>query len=82
MQLNDVDALKCRSGRLTYLGMISFALIAMPMSCLLLNEFVGGAVIDAAIPAIYSALLVCGALLFSISLLFPSYLNFKNVNLM
>ena len=40
----------------------------MPMSCLLLNEFVGGAIIDAAIPAIYSSLLVCGALLFSISL--------------
>ena len=63
-----MDALKCRSGRLTYLGMISFALIAMPMSCLLLNEFVGGAIIDAAIPAIYSSLLVCCALLFSISL--------------
>ena len=47
--------------------MISFSLIAMPMTCLLLNEFVGGAVIDAAIPAIYSALLVFGAILFSIS---------------
>ena len=41
----------------------------MPMTCLLLNEFVGGAVIDAAIPAIYSALLVFGAILFSVSFL-------------
>ena len=41
----------------------------MPMTCLLLDEFVGGAVIDAAIPAIYSALLLFGALLFSISLI-------------
>ena len=49
--------------------MISFSLIAMPMSCLLLNEFIGGAVIDAVIPAIYSALLVFGALLFSVSFL-------------
>ena len=35
----------------------------------MLNEFVGGAVIDAAIPAIYSALLVFGAILFSVSFL-------------
>ena len=62
-----MDALKCRNGRLTYLGMMSFSLIAMPMSCLLLNEFIGGAVIDAVIPAVYSALLVFGALLFSVS---------------
>ena len=39
------------------------------MTCILFNEAVGNAVIDAAIPGVYSAILVLGAYLFSISLL-------------
>ena len=39
------------------------------MTCILFNEAVGNAIVDAAIPAIYSAILVLGAYLFSISLL-------------
>ena len=39
------------------------------MTCILFNESIGNAIVDAAIPALYSAILVLGAYLFSISLL-------------
>lgn len=39
------------------------------MSCILLHESLGNAIVDAAIPAIYSAILVLGAYLYTISLL-------------
>ena len=38
------------------------------MTCILFNEAVGNAIVDAAIPAIYSAVLLLGAYLYSISL--------------
>jgi hypothetical protein len=69
LQISDVDTQRCRSGRLNYLGWISFAAIAVPMTCILFNEAVGNAIVDAAIPAVYSAILVLGAYLYSISLL-------------
>ena len=67
-QISDVDAHKCREGRLDYLGCVSFFLIAAPMTILLLNEAVGTALIGAAIPSIYSSLLIGGAYLFRMSL--------------
>jgi hypothetical protein len=44
-------------------------MIAVPMILILANEALGSAVIDAAIPAMYSAIFVLGAYLYSISLL-------------
>lgn len=74
IQINDVDVSQCREGRHNYLGMVSFILIAILMSCLLLNETIGDAVIDAIIPCIYSAILYIGSALYNYSLfalLFP-----------
>ena len=68
-QLDDVDARRCRDGRSQYLGHISFFMIAVPMILILMNEALGSAVIDAAIPAMYSSIFVLGAYLYSISLL-------------
>ena len=68
-QLDDVDAGRCRDGRSQYLGHISFFMIAVPMILILLNQALGSAVIDAAIPAMYSAIFVLGAYLYTISLL-------------
>jgi hypothetical protein len=67
-QVDDVDAMRCRDGRLQYPGVLSFLIIALPMTIILLNEVVGEAIIDAAIPAVYSAILTLGAFLYSISL--------------
>jgi hypothetical protein len=67
-QVDDVDAMRCRDGRLQYPGLLSFLMIALPMTIILLNEVVGEAIIDAAIPAVYSAILTLGAFLYSISL--------------
>lgn len=44
-------------------------MIAVPMILILMNEALGSAVIDAAIPAMYSAIFVLGAYLYTISLL-------------
>jgi membrane protein implicated in regulation of membrane protease activity len=44
-------------------------MIALPMTFILMNEVVGAAIIDAAIPAMYSAIFILGAYLYSISLL-------------
>jgi hypothetical protein len=60
--------MRCRDGRLQYPGLLSFLVIALPMTIILLNEVVGEAIIDAAIPAVYSAILALGAFLYSISL--------------
>jgi uncharacterized protein YeaC (DUF1315 family) len=47
---------------------VSFFLIAVPTAILLLNEAIGSALVGAAIPSIYSSLLLGGAYLFQISL--------------
>jgi hypothetical protein len=60
--------MRCREGRMQYPGMLTFLMIAMPMTIILLNETIGEAIIDATIPALYSALLTLGAFLYSISL--------------
>ena len=60
--------MRCRDGRLQYPGFLSFLLIALPMTVILLNEVVGDAIINAAIPAVFSAVLTLGAYLYSISL--------------
>ena len=44
-------------------------MIALPMTFILMNEGAGDALIDAAIPAVYSAVYTLGAYLYSISLL-------------
>jgi hypothetical protein len=67
-QMDDVDTRKCRDGRLNYLGSISFLLIAIPMTCILLNEAIGDAVLDAVIPAVYSGVLSAGAFIYSRSI--------------
>lgn len=69
MQIDDIDVYKCREGRLDYRGLVSFAAIAVPMTVILMNEFVGDAILDAVIPGIYAAILVAGADLFEISVL-------------
>lgn len=66
--MDDVDTRKCREGRLNYLGNMSFALIALPMTLILLNEAIGDAVIDAIIPAMYSGVLSAGATIYSRSI--------------
>ena len=40
-QITDIDAQRCRKGRLNYLGVISFALIAVPMTFIVVNDLVG-----------------------------------------
>lgn len=66
--MDDVDTRKCRDGRLSYLGGISFALIAIPMTAILLNEAIGDAALDAIIPALYSGVLSAGAYIYSRSI--------------
>ena len=66
--MDDVDARKCRDGRLEYLGIISFLFIAVPMTCILFNPMIGGMMVDAAIPAFYTSAMVAGVYLYSISL--------------
>ena len=60
--------MRCRDGRLQYPGLLSFLLIALPMSIILVNQAIGEAIVSAAIPALYSAVLAFGAFLYSISL--------------
>jgi hypothetical protein len=60
--------MRCRDGRLQYPGYLSFIMIAVPMTIILLHAAVGEAIIDAAIPAAYSAVLTLGAFLYSKSL--------------
>ena len=66
--MDDVDARKCRDGRLEYLGIISFLFIAVPMTCILFNPMIGGILIDAAIPAFYTGAMVAGVYLYSVSI--------------
>lgn len=68
-QVTDDDAQKCRNGRLNYLGIISFVIIAIPMTCILLNEALGGAIVDSVIPAFYSAIFLLGTFLHSVSII-------------
>jgi hypothetical protein len=60
--------MRCRDGRLQYPGYLSFFMIAVPMTIILVHAAVGEAIIDAAIPAAYSAILTLGAFLYSKSL--------------
>ena len=60
--------MRCRDGRLQYPGYLSFFMIAVPMTLILVHATVGEAIIDAAIPAAYTALLTLGAFLYSKSL--------------
>ena len=68
-QINDLDVSRCREGRLDYLGSTSFILIAGLMSCLLVNESIGDAFIDAAMPSFFSSLYMLADALYKISLL-------------
>ena len=44
-------------------------MIALPMTCILLNEALGGAIVDSAIPAFYSAIFIFGTYLHSVSII-------------
>ena len=68
LQIDDVDVHRCREGRLDYLGTISFTLIAIPMTFLLMHEVGGGAIISAVLPSLYGGLMILGASLYAISL--------------
>ena len=68
-QINDLDVSRCREGRLDYLGSASFILIAGLMSCLMVNESIGDAFIDAAMPSFFSLLYMLADALYKISLL-------------
>lgn len=59
---------KCREGRTDYRGLLSFAAIAVPMTVMLINEFIGDAILDAVIPGIYAGIVVLAADVFAISL--------------
>jgi hypothetical protein len=66
--------LRCREGRTSYLGTISFFAMMIPLSCIVLNEYIGEKLVNLVIGGMYSALLVAGADLYSMSLptlLFP-----------
>lgn len=59
---------KCRQGRLEYLGIMSFLIIAVPTTLILLNDTIGDALIDTALPSIFSGFFFVGSALFSVSL--------------
>lgn len=59
---------KCREGRTDYRGLLTFAAIAVPMTVMLINEFIGDAILDAVIPGIYAGIVVLAADVFAISL--------------
>ena len=67
-QINDLDVSRCREGRLDYLGSASFILIAGLMSCLMVNESMGDAFIDAAMPSFFSSIYILANALYKISL--------------
>ena len=74
---------RCREGRLSYLGVVSFVLIALTMSCVLLNAPLGDAIVDHILPFVYSGLMMLGAKLYDVSitaLLLPLLLTFTVVN--
>ena len=68
-QISDLDVSRCREGRLDYLGSASFILIAGLMSCLMVNESIGDAFIDAVLPSFFSSIYLLADALYNISLL-------------
>ena len=68
LQIDDVDVEKCRQGRLEYLGLMSFLIIAVPTTLILLNDTVGDALIDSALPSIFTGFFFAGTALLSQSL--------------
>jgi hypothetical protein len=48
-QIDDIDASKCREGRLEYPGAFTFLLVALALSVLILNEGIGDFVLDTVI---------------------------------
>ena len=68
-QISDLDVSRCREGRLDYLGSASFILIAGLMSCLMVNESIGDAFIDCAMPSFFSSTYLLANVLYNISLL-------------
>lgn len=69
LQVDDLEARKCREGRLFYPGPLSFLFIAIPMTLILFNEFLGDSIVDAIIPSVYSGLMLLGVSLYNISLI-------------
>ena len=67
-QINDLDVSRCREGRLDYLGSASFILIAGLMSCLMVNESIGDAFIDCAMPSFFTSIYALASDLYHISL--------------
>ena len=66
--MDDSDVYRCREGRLSYLGVVSFVLIALTMSCVLLNESLGDAIVDHILPSVYSAIMMLGSKLYDVSI--------------
>ena len=48
---------------------MTFAAVAMPMACILLNQSIGELIIDVMLPTVFSSTLILGATLYAISLL-------------
>jgi hypothetical protein len=53
---------------LEYLGVLSFLVIAVPMTLVLLNDRIGDALLDSALPSAFSCFFFVGSALYSISL--------------
>ena len=67
-QISDLDVSRCREGRLDYLGSASFILIAGLMSCLMVDESMGDAFIDAAMPSFFTSIYALANAIYKISL--------------
>lgn len=81
--MDDIDVHRCRDGRLEYIGIVSFILIAITISCVLLNASAGDAVINFIILSGYSGMMIVGSQLYSVSalaLLLPLLLMFVLFN--
>ena len=66
-QISDLDVSRCREGRLDYQGSASYILIGGLMSCLMVDESMGDAFIDATMPSFFTSVYLLANALYNIS---------------